>query len=44
LKEGSGAKEEISIEVKEVALKVPLKGHHYDICLYPNPESSIWQT
>ena len=35
---------EIFIEVKEMALKVPLKGHHYDIRLYPNPQSSIWQT
>jgi hypothetical protein len=32
---------EIAIEVKEMALKVPLKGHHYDIHLYPNPQSSI---
>jgi hypothetical protein len=31
----------IAIEVKEMALKVPLKGHHYNIRLYPNPQSSI---
>ena len=29
---------EISIEVKEMVLKIPLKGHHYDIRLYPNPQ------